>query len=111
MESTATLLHLIRAGESRLVPGERTYRLRVTPSTRPEQIRVAASTVRWNPIQGEKQGPFVVFRTEEAKERWQRQLRGIMLDPTTGGGPQPDPSGKPLAAESILAYQVEPVTK
>jgi serine/threonine protein kinase len=71
--------HLVPAGTVRLIPGEKDYQIRAAPAKGPGRMSVLASTERWDPIKGHKDGPFVVFAKPEELDG----LRNFVLERKT----------------------------
>jgi predicted Ser/Thr protein kinase len=94
--------HLIRAGQPRLVPGNDRYKIEATPTPpgKTEVLRVVAATRRWEPLKGEKLGPFVVLR--DGREGLERHLRSFKIRPT---GKSED-AAEDAVAEEALPFQV-----
>jgi hypothetical protein len=91
----------VKAGQLREVPGMQKYTIDAELSRGVEQVWVVASTVAWDPIQGQQEGPYVVFKTPAEREGWKnrlREIRGFRLRPTE--------KGTPAVAEEILRYRV-----
>jgi hypothetical protein len=92
--------HKIRAKQARTLPGG-DYQIIAEGVRGTEQVRVVASTEFWDPIRGQQQGPFWLFKTGEERQQWERQLRGLVLKATR-------PQAKVALAEEVLRYQVVP---
>jgi serine/threonine protein kinase len=95
--------HLIRAGEPRAVPGDTGIPIRATVSQGPEYVHVVASTRRWSSAAGERQGPYLAFTMPQDRSRWQEQLRGLVLEPTSLEDGSPS-----MVAEAIQLYLAQP---
>jgi serine/threonine protein kinase len=96
--------YLVRAGQSRLVPGNDRYQIEATatPPGKSELLRVVAATWRWEPLKGEKQGPFVIL--QGGREQLERHLRSMVIRPKAQSAQRaPD-----AVAEEALPYQVRP---
>ncbi|MFO0945753.1 MAG: serine/threonine-protein kinase [Planctomycetota bacterium] len=91
--------NLVKAGEVRTVPGNANYDILSTPSTGPEYVRVIASTTPWDPIEGTRNGPYVVFESAKQKSELQGHLRGMVLKPK---------DDKTEVSEVVLPFQVSP---
>jgi len=94
--------HLIKKGEPRVVPGEKAEIVARYSKGQPEHLRVVASTTQWDPLEGEDDGTFFVFRTEQQKDRVQRMLsqtRGFIVRPAAG-------AKKEALSEAVLQYQI-----
>jgi hypothetical protein len=103
--------NLVRAGKPRFVPGDDlpvndryTIDATATPAGKAEVLRIVAATRRWDALQGEKLGPFVVLRGEADRQRFERQLRGFRVRPKAGPGPEAENA----VAEEALLYRVLP---
>jgi serine/threonine protein kinase len=87
--------HLVRARQPRTVPGgaaAEEYELHAAFSGGTEWVWAVASTDRWKPPEGERAGPYLIFRTKEQK-------RAILLVPTAK-------KAKVAVAEQVLPYRV-----
>jgi len=70
--------YLIKAGTPRVLPGKLGYDIEaLTVSTGVERLCVVASTRKWDPLAGQKMGPFTVFKTDDDRARIDGLLRGI----------------------------------
>jgi hypothetical protein len=103
--------NLVPAGKTREVPAaeakqalwpkEQRYSARAEEATAPNRADafcVVASTRPWNPLSGEKEGPFAVFKAPEAREealRFMRDPRRVRLHPE-----KPEPSE--VSVKSLL---------
>jgi hypothetical protein len=88
--------HLVKAGQARLVPVTEAV---ATPSTGTDHIWVQASTSPWNPDEGERVGPFLLFQTQRQRDQWarnRREMRDIRLRPAG------------TLSEAVLPFQVSP---
>jgi serine/threonine protein kinase len=68
--------HHFKAGEKRRVPAQGA---RVVESRNVDQVRIEASTKPWDPVRGEKEGPFELFKAERQRKDWEAQRRGLRL--------------------------------
>jgi hypothetical protein len=84
--------HLFKPGEERVVPQTRAE---AEESKGIDWIWVQASTKAWDPDQGERAGPFLLFRTDRDRGQW-AQRRGIRLRPEW------------TLAEKVQKFRVEP---
>jgi tRNA A-37 threonylcarbamoyl transferase component Bud32 len=82
--------HQFKAGEKRRVPTQGTQ---AEKSPNIDQVWIEASTERWDPLRGEREGPYELFKTERQLKEWSGQRRGLRLP------------GKYLS-ERVLPYQV-----
>jgi serine/threonine protein kinase len=104
--------HLVRAGQPRLIPGNKRYSIQATPADGPEYIHVLASTRRWAPFVGEKEGAegvYTAFKNPERRRSWEEglgQLRGLKLVPKEGGDGE-----QVSASELIVPFVVTPREK
>jgi serine/threonine protein kinase len=97
--------HLVKAGQPRTIPGEKAViDATATPAGQSEALRILASTRRWAPLEGEKQGPFVVLRTPEERQRFEKHLRSFKVRPKEA----PVPQGDDAIAEEVFRYRVLP---
>jgi hypothetical protein len=85
--------HLFKAGQARLVP---LTEAEATPSTGTDHIWVQASTKPWDPDEGERVGPFLLFQTQRQREQWARSRRDIRLRPAG------------TLSEAVLPFRVSP---
>lgn len=92
--------NLVQAGKPRVVPGAG-YKIEAEVSTGMERVWVVASTKPWDPVAGERDGPFSLFKTPDQKDRLERNLRGLRLRPT-------NPKEAHQISESALRYMVVP---
>ncbi len=70
--------HQFRANVSRTIPGNPRYDIEATElSTGIEQLRIVASTVKWDPFKGSTDGLFTVFRTVTERKQFQSQLSEV----------------------------------
>jgi hypothetical protein len=108
--------HRVRANQALFVPGNKEYMIsgNITPPGKYEAMWVVAATRRWDPLVGETDGPFVVFRTPADRDRFEKRLRevrgprGFVIRPKTPSLPT-QPEGKDdQIAEEVLTYRVEP---
>jgi eukaryotic-like serine/threonine-protein kinase len=97
--------NLIRANKVYTIPGTDKHTISPEISKGLDHIWVVASTTVWDPPEGERQGPFTLFRSTEEKEKWQRQLRGLVLKPTTSA--DSGQQGKDGVSEEIIPYRVQ----
>jgi hypothetical protein len=88
--------HQFTQGEERLVPEKENFDPWRTVGGSFDWVWVQASTRYWEPEQSEHDGPFVLFKAERDRERWQEQRRGLRLRP------------KGELAEAVLKFRVEP---
>jgi serine/threonine protein kinase len=99
----------LKANEPRDIPGNAPYDLNAADvSTAVEHLRVVASTRRWDPLKGETEGPFTVFRNA-AERRTIRDHIGRIRD-VRGFKPEPRVDGGAVAevAEFGLKYRILP---
>jgi tRNA A-37 threonylcarbamoyl transferase component Bud32 len=98
--------HQVRAGRPRLVPGDGRYTIdaTATPPGKAEALRVVAATRRWEPLAGEKVGPFLVLRSTADRQRFEKHLRSFVLRPKAA----PARAGQDAVAEEVLLYRVLP---
>jgi hypothetical protein len=73
----------IKKGQTRVIPGG-DYSIKARLSRGLEQLRVVASTEPWEPIQGEKAGPFQVFQSLTEREKLHQGLREFVVGPQRG---------------------------
>jgi len=107
--------NLVRGGVQRVVPGNDEYTIEPEAANRVEFLRVVATTVKWNPVPGEKEGPFVFFkRGDPAHKNWvvqQRGLRGLKIRPKNPQISQsksdPGTQAESLVTEVVLPYRVK----
>jgi serine/threonine protein kinase len=94
--------HGVRARQPRVVPGNERYTMeaKATPSGKAEMLRVVAATRRWEPLEGEKAGPFVILRG--GRQQLEDHLRGIEIRPKA----KAEPAAQDGVAEEVLLYQV-----
>jgi tRNA A-37 threonylcarbamoyl transferase component Bud32 len=105
--------HRLEPGKPQIVPGNPKYTITATPGTGTEWVWAVASTRRWDSLQGEGAGPYLIFKTEQERQRWQRHVRGIRrglkLEPTPG---QEEAAvaeqDRAAVAEALLSYRVAP---
>jgi serine/threonine protein kinase len=88
--------HFLQAGHPRTIPGDLKYAIRATLSDGPEYLHVIASSKPWEAEAGQQHGPYVVFATPEERERWQRRVRGVVLEKDTS----------PAVSELVLPFEV-----
>jgi tRNA A-37 threonylcarbamoyl transferase component Bud32 len=70
--------HFVRAGKPRIVPDPaRRYAAEAVFTGGVEQVRVLASTKPWDSLDGERQGPYLVFKSVEDREKLEGKLREI----------------------------------
>jgi hypothetical protein len=108
--------HLVRAGKPRFLPGNDKYVIdsNATPPGKYEALHVVAATRRWDPLVGEKVGPFVVFRTPADRERFDDHLRKVLgsrdfvIRPKAPARPTQPADKVPQVAEEVLTYRVLP---
>jgi tRNA A-37 threonylcarbamoyl transferase component Bud32 len=100
--------NLLRAGKPQEIPGAgRRYNIDAELSQGINRVRVVASSRPWDPLRGELQGQFLLFKTKDQKEGWNRRLREIRGLRVRPAGPQ-----EPVAvSEETLQYQVVPAPK
>jgi tRNA A-37 threonylcarbamoyl transferase component Bud32 len=93
--------HLVRQGHIREVPGKDDYTINatVTAAGKAEAVRVVAATRRWDALEGERIGPFVVLRSDEDRQRFERHLRGFEVRPKTA---PPSPTEDAVAEDAML---------
>ncbi len=87
--------HLFEADKEREAPADSDI---AVPSVGVDQVWVEASTKHWDPVEGERQGPFLLFKKARHKKGWlaqRRDLRGLR------------PAGQ-LLSETVLRYRVKP---
>jgi hypothetical protein len=97
--------YLVRANQPRLVPGNDRYTIDATasPPGKAEVLRVVAATRRWEPLKGEKVGPFVILR--DGGKQLEEHLRGFKIRPK----PAPErAAAEDAVAEEALPFQVLP---
>jgi serine/threonine protein kinase len=96
--------HLFRAGKVYKLPGQQTYTMDTALSKGLDHIWVVASTVPWTIPEGERSPDNIyrIFHSPEEKEKWQRQLRKIILRPATPA----EEKNKDKVAEEIIPFQV-----
>ena len=95
--------HRVRAGAARMAPGNKSYAITPTVSEGPEYVRVVASTERWDPVEGQQNGAYAVFRSVDELARLQSQVRGLVLKPAEPGAANP-----PAVADVVMPFQVRP---
>jgi hypothetical protein len=103
--------HLVKAEESRLVPGLRQYAIRAkSVSKGPEKVIVFASTKRWEPPAPERhrgagpEGGYIVFATPAERQEFDDLLRSLELVDKA-----PDDQGElAVTAKVVLPYLVCP---
>jgi tRNA A-37 threonylcarbamoyl transferase component Bud32 len=83
--------HLFQPGQPRVVPQTRAI---AEESKGLDRIWVQASTHPWEPSEGERVGPFVLFQTEREREGWAQRRRGVRLQPMG------------TLAEAVVKFQV-----
>jgi hypothetical protein len=88
--------HHFAQGEQRLVPGKCNIQLSPTAAGGTDWVWVQAATRPWDPDEGERDGPLLLFKSERQREKWEEQRRGMRLRP------------KGEFAEAVLRYRVEP---
>jgi hypothetical protein len=95
--------HRVLAGRPRLVPGNDRYVIDplATPAGKAEALRVVAATRRWEPPEGEKLGPFALFRSADDRQRLQRHLRTLLVRPKADA-----PAEEAAVTEEALLYRV-----
>jgi hypothetical protein len=84
--------HAFRAGEERTVPQDG---VSTTKSKGMDLLWVVASVTPWEPLQGERDGFFLLFKQEHHRAAWERTRRGMEL------------KRKPFS-EKVLKYYVAP---
>lgn len=96
--------YFVKAGQPRIVPGNNKYDYIPMLNKQTEHLRIVASTEKWDPVKGEKEGPFILFRGLAAKN-WDSSQRAVIARERKM--PQ---RGMPTAevSEVILPYQVKP---
>ncbi len=87
----------VLAGKVRTIPGNDEYVLRLKTSQTAERLFVVASTKPWTTIEGQKDGPFVAFRSAQEIERFNAQFRDIAVQPTRAGA---------SVSETVIPYRV-----
>ena len=88
--------HRFLAGQAREVPADG---VEAVPSVGIDAIWVEASTKHWDPVTGERQGPFLLFKQARHKLRWAAQRHDVRgFRPAAGGG----------LAETVQRYRVAP---
>jgi serine/threonine protein kinase len=96
--------HLFRARQTRTVPpGD--YSITGDVSTGTELVLVAASTVPWRDLPGDKEGKFLVFNKPEQKRGWAAELRGLRPEAAQGSTERREPRA---VADEVLTYKVVP---
>ena len=65
---------------------------------RPRRLRYALCDEPWDVRQGQRHGPFQVFRSDEQRHELEQNLRGLVLRPRATRA----------VAEAALTYQVVP---
>jgi hypothetical protein len=110
--------HRVRANQARVVPGNDQYQIAAnttTPHGRYEAMWVVAATRRWDPLVGEKDGPFVVFRTPADRERFEQHFgkvrggpRDFVIRPKAPARPTQPADKVDQIAEEVLTYRVLP---
>jgi serine/threonine protein kinase len=107
---------LIRAGKSRVIPGNNLYTIEFTPADQVEFFRIVATTAKWQPMKSQRtaDGPFAFFkRGQDEYDRWEAQQAEL-----TGRGAkirrvkQADSTSKSqqtesLVSEVVLSYRVK----
>jgi serine/threonine protein kinase len=94
--------NLIPAGKPHLVPHpNKKYEIEVEPATAPERVWIVASTRRWDSLESERDGPFLVFKTSQQRQEWQRRMRSLRLRPS-------DKGEAAQVSEVVLHYRVVP---
>jgi hypothetical protein len=92
--------HLVRARQQRIIPAGN-YGIFAEIGKGSDQVRVVAASQFWDPIRGQENGPFWIFKTAEERANWDRCVRGLVLKPL---GDQ----GKLAVAEDAIRYEVKP---
>jgi hypothetical protein len=109
--------NLVRAGAPRTIPGNDKYDMWAAEPGRVARIWVIASNQAWDPLAGQEEGPFVVFKTADERRAWQaqqkklRQDRGerrkVVLKARPGGPEHPRPAAEAMElSEAVLTYNV-----
>ena len=89
--------HRFAAGEERVVPTLAV--VEAMPPINPkgiDRLWVEASTTAWDPVEGERKGPFTLFNEERNRKKWVEQRRGLRVRPDVA------------LSEKVLPFQVEP---
>jgi hypothetical protein len=86
--------HFFRAEQERVVPEAATAQAVLSRGL--DRIWIQASTEPWDPAEGQRAGPFMLFKTRREQEAVARRLRGIRL--RSEGG----------LADRVLPYRVGP---
>jgi hypothetical protein len=97
--------HLFKAGKPQIVPdpaltAKKGVVIDAEYSGGQERVWVAASTKPWDPLQGERDGPYTLFKTPEQRRELEGKLRGFRVRAN-------DPQGGAQLAEEMLRYRVE----
>jgi hypothetical protein len=88
--------HYFRKGEDRLVPKTRADAEVCEGATPFDWVWVQASTRPWDPDKGQREGPFLLFKTDRERDQWGQQRGRIRLRLEA-----------PLA-EAVLKFRVVP---
>jgi tRNA A-37 threonylcarbamoyl transferase component Bud32 len=101
--------HLIRGKTPRVIPNPNT-KVGISAEARGgvDRVLIAALTTRWDPIQAEKDGPFVVFKTKENQKKWQQGLLRDIIRKSKQIRDVQVPPKPALLSEELLRYRVEP---
>jgi hypothetical protein len=83
--------HLFEPGKPRVVPQTRAI---AEESKGLDRMWIQASTLPFEPSEGERVGPFELFKTERDREAWAKRRRGVRLEP------------KGTLGEKVIKFQV-----
>jgi hypothetical protein len=72
--------HFFQQDEERVVPATRAVAV-MSRGVRPDWVWVQASTKLWEPDEGQHKDPFLLFREDRERARWEQHRRGIQLQP------------------------------
>ena len=90
--------HAVKKGQTRTIPDPKLdYDITAYASGGAEQVRVVASTRKWSPFQGEKDGPYQVFKSLTDRQRLAEGVKRILVV---------EPKEK--VAEEAVTYRVTP---
>jgi serine/threonine protein kinase len=97
------------ANKERTIPGDTSYVLETTPTAGAgtERLRVVATSGAMPAMPaGQREGEFVVYKSDEDRKRLVENYRGIVIKST--GKANTSGSGPPKVAETELLYRVKP---
>ncbi len=94
--------NLVTPGKPRQIPASN-YTITAELSSGAEEVWAVAANYPWDPIEGEIQGPYTVFKTPAQRQQWEKRLRQIR---TRGFRLQATDKEAPAVAEQVLHYRV-----